>query len=169
MIVTLSAGLLTGATVRLDNEPRPAFVDRSTIQFTTHARPAGSVDVVVTIPGGQSAQLSGGFTYTSPQAFDFNGTWVGSAVAHPEIDLPFGPHHSDMELEFTVRDNRVSSFTCGYAETAFSPARVVTNGEFSFAGANALAISGKIVSPSGAVGTIDTPDCPGTRWKASKR
>ena len=170
-ILTISGdGFLRGATVTLDNEVRPAWVENQrSIQITTQARAAGGVDVVVTNTGGQPARLASAYTYASPATFDFNGTWAGAAVAHPEVDLPFGPHHSDMELQFSVSGNRISSFTCGYVETVFSPPRAVTNGEFSFTGTDGLKISGKIVSASGAVGTIDTGDCPGTRWSAKKQ
>ena len=73
-----------------------------------------------------------------------------------------------MDLQFTVRGNVVSGFTCGYVDTVFAPPRSVTNGEFSFVGSNGVTISAKIVSAGGAVGTIDTPACPGTRWSATK-
>ena len=47
------------------------------------------------------ARLGDGYSYASPQSFDFNGTWEGYAVAHPEAHL--GPRqHSDMEMRFTI-------------------------------------------------------------------
>ncbi len=135
VVIISGAGFRPGATVRLDNEQRVASFDSSTtMRFTTPARAAGSIDVVVTNIGGDSTRLAGAYTFTSPASFDFNGAWTGYAVAHPEIDLPMGPHHSDMELQFTVRGNAIAGFSCGTLETLFSPPRPVTNGEFSFTG-----------------------------------
>ena len=162
-------GFSPGSTVTLDGELRLAFFENfTTLRFTTQAHAAGSADVVVTNDGGQS-RLTAGYAYASPASFNFNGGWIGYAVAHPEVDLPLGPHHSDMEVQFTVRGNALSGFSCGGLETVFSPARTVTNGEFSFVGSDGAKISGKIVSAGGAVGVIDTGYCPDTRWSAQRQ
>lgn len=164
-------GFQSGATVTVGDDSRAASVENSTtIHVTTPVHAAGTVDVVVTNPGGQAARLTGAYTYASPQSFDFNGTWAGLALAHPELQTAFAPHHADMEMRFTIQGNRLASITCGFpAETlTFSTPLSVSNGEFSFAG-DGVAISGRIVSAAGAVGTINTPPCPATRWTATRQ
>ena len=113
--------------------------------------------------------MAGGFTYASPQSFDFNGTWDGFALAHPEGGQDVAPFHSDMPLRFTVLNNRLTSFTCDSATLTFSPPLSVANGEFSFAGADGIGVSGRIVSDAGTVGTINTGPCPTTRWAATRQ
>jgi hypothetical protein len=165
-------GFQSGATVTVGDDLRPALVENSaTVLVTTPVHAAGTVDVVVTNPGGQVARLTGAYTYASPQSFDFNGTWAGLALAHPELQTAFGPRHADMDLRFTIQGDRLTSVSCGFpAETlTFSPPLSVSNGEFSFAGAGGVAISGRIVSAAGAVGSINTLPCPATRWAATRQ
>jgi hypothetical protein len=45
----------------------------------------------------------------------------------------------------------------------------VANGEFSFAGSGGVSITGKILSPIWAIGSIDTPSCGSRHWWASKK
>src|SRR5262249_29294549 len=54
----------SGATVRLGNAVQMASVrDDATILFWTTSHPAGTVDVVVTNPGGLSGNLAGAYTF----------------------------------------------------------------------------------------------------------
>ena len=165
------AGFQPGATATLGEERGTTTVENSTIvHVTTPAHAVGPVDVVVTNPNGQVSRLAGAFTYATPQSFDFNGTWDGYALAHPEGGQDVAaPLHSDMPLRFAVVRQQLTSFTCDTVTLVFSPPLAVTNGEFSFAGAEGVTITGRIVSDGGAVGTINTVSCPLTRWAATKQ
>ena len=163
------SGFQSGTKVTLDAEPGTTVVESSTtLRVTSPAHAVGPADVVVSNPNGQVARLAGGFTYASPQSFDFNGTWDGFALAHPEGGADVRPLHSDMPLRFTVQNNQLASFTCDSATLTFSPPLSVTNGEFSFAGADGVAVSGRIVTDGGTRGTINTTACPATRWAATR-
>jgi hypothetical protein len=160
----------SGATVTFDGLSGNAYVENSTtVHATTPAHGPGAVDVVVTNPGGQAARFVGGYTFASPLSFDFNGTWVGYALAHPELTTRFMPFHSDMDIRFTIQNNVLMNLTCGgSAISTLSPSPAVSNGEFSLLGGG-IAISGRIVSAVEAVGTINTAACPATRWSATRQ
>ena len=114
--------------------------------------------MIVTNPGGLEARLSGGYTYEPPESFDINGDWVAHAGREYETDM-----------RFTIRNNMLISVSCGTsAPVTFAPASSGGNGEFSFLCADGLAISGTLVSPVNAVGTINVPACPAARWWADK-
>jgi predicted small lipoprotein YifL len=132
--------------------------DSTTILVSgTPAHEAGTVDVIVT-HGGLNARLSGGYTYEQPEAFDFNGDWVAHA----------GPEY-ETDMRFTIRNNVLVSLSCGTSGAlTFSPAPAVRNGELSFLGDDGVAISGTLVSPVNAVGTINVPACPAARWWGDK-
>jgi hypothetical protein len=149
-----------GAQVRLGETTPSSWTRDSTTMFAfeTAAHAAGTIDVIVTNPGGLEARLSGGYTYQQPASFDANGEWV--AHAGPEYE-------TDMQL--TIRNNVLVSVSCGTsAALTFAPAPSVKDGEFSFLGDDGLAISGALVSPVQAVGTINVPGCLGARWWADK-
>lgn len=167
-ITITGSGFQTGLTVTLGGERQAVDVPNSTsILMTTTAHDPGPVAIVVANPNGQTATLSGGYSYASPQSFDFNGTWEGFAAAHPDH---LGPtRHSDMEMRFTVERNVLTSFTCGGATLAFSSQLVVSDGAFTHAGDGEAVMSGRIVAEGIAVGTIDTDACPATRWVATRR
>ena len=159
----------SAATVTLGNERQTAYVlNSTTILVTTAARAAGTVEIIVTNPDGQVGMLSGAYSYASPQSFDFNGVWEGSALAHPVAYRRSAPRHSDMEMRFTIEGNRLTSMTCGGATVVFPSPPSLTDGAFSHA-ANDDVISGRIVSDHSAVGTINTGACPATRWIAERR
>ena len=96
------------------------------------------------------------------------------SIARP--DLPDGsPDRSDeervadMDIRLTIEGNRLTTVTCGSAILTFPSRPSVSSGEFSAVGDDGGAISGRIVSDVGAVGTIGTAACPATRWAATKR
>ena len=151
-----------GAAVRLDGTQVTAYVfDSATVRFWTRAHPAGTVDVVVTNPGGLFTTLAGAYTFAPPESFDFNGEWVAHAGADYETDM-----------RFTIRNDTLVSVSCGGSPAlTFSPPPAVHDGDLSLAGDDGLAISGSIVSPESAVGTINVPDvpaCRATSWWAEK-
>ncbi|MBA2305320.1 MAG: IPT/TIG domain-containing protein [Acidobacteria bacterium] len=148
-----------GASVRLGDSAVTARVqDSATIRISTTAHAPGTVDVIVTNPGGLEARLTGGYAYEPPESFDFNGDWI--AHAGPEFET---------DMRFTIRNNVLVSVSCATsAPLTFAPAPSVRNGEFSFLADDGLAISGTLVSPVNAVGTINVPGCPTSSWWADK-
>lgn len=131
-----------------------------TIYLSTPAHAAGRVQVIVTDRFGQAA--SGVFTYASPATFDFNGEWKGWALdsaASARLYVPF---------LLTIRDNIVVSISCDSAPSlTLDRPPVVANGEFSFAG-DGVSITGKILSPNSASGSINTASCGSRQWSAQK-
>jgi hypothetical protein len=144
-----------GAAVRLGDGPaKTVWVqDSTTILFWTSAHAAGTVDVVVTNPGGLVSRLAAAYTYASPESFDFNGEWV--AHAGPEFDT---------EMRFAVRDDLLVSLSCGTTTLTLSAPVHVRAGEFSFVDDDGFAVSGRLVSPVNAVGTINVPGCSAAWW-----
>ena len=141
------------------------------LYLSTPAHAAGTVEVSVTDRHGQVG--SGVFTYASPDTFDFNGVWQGVAEGT-------GPSWPAL-FELTIRDNVAVSASCtvcrfGNCEfgnapnLTLEPPLVVANGEFSFAGSGGVSITGKILSPNYASGSIDVPSCVSKgRWSAQKK
>jgi IPT/TIG domain len=167
MVIT-GTGFRTGSTVTFGGERVAAYASNSTTLYTSAPRhAAGLVDVVVSWATGESTTRTGGFTYVLPQSFDFNGTWVGYALAHPPLSGQVGPLHSDMDMRFTVENNMVTSFTCGGSTVVFTPT-AVTNGEFTLAG-DFVPITGRIVAANETTGTISTAACPATLWYAARQ
>jgi hypothetical protein len=161
-VTITGTGFQSGATVTLNHtvlERRNVYVRNSTtIHLSTPAHAEGTVDVVVTNPDGQSGRLTGGYTYVSPESFDFNGNWAG--VAGSEYDT---------EMRFAIQNNMLISVSCGTSATlTFSPPPSVSHGEFSFVGNDGIGISGRIVSAVNAVGTINIAPCTSTIWIATK-
>lgn len=153
------SGFEPGAAVRLgaDAVQVTSIRDGTTITISTKSHPAGTVDVVVTNPGGLSSSLANAYTFAPPDSFDFNGAWAAHA----------GPEY-DMEMRFTIRDNVLVSLACGSVEVELpSPGPSVHNGEFSL-GDEGNTIFGRIVSPVNASGTINVPGCIKTGWWADK-
>jgi hypothetical protein len=149
-----------GAKVRLGDTTVSSWTrDSSTIAFSgTAAHAAATVDVIVTNPGGLEARLIGGYRYELQESFDFNGDWVAHA----------GPEY-ETDMRFTIRDNVLVSVSCGTsAPVTFAPAPSAKDGQFLVVGDDGLAISGTLVSPVNAVGTINVPGCSAARWWADK-
>ena len=146
-----------GAGLRLgDLAVRPNVLDSSTIQFSTPAHAPGTVDVVVTNPGGLSGTLAGGYTFARPDSFDFNGDWIAHA----------GPDYEN-DMRFTVRSDVLVSLSCGTTILSL-PSRVpIAGATFSIVD-DGLAVTGRMVSTITAVGTIDVAGCVSTRWWADK-
>ena len=71
VVVTIrGTGFLAGATVTLDAAATAVTViDDTTITAVAPAHAAGTVDVVVTNPSGQTSRLPGAFTYIGNQAY----------------------------------------------------------------------------------------------------
>jgi hypothetical protein len=167
MVIT-GTGFRSGSTVSLGGERVTAFASNSTtLYLTTPAHAAGAVDVIVAWASGESTTRAGGFSYAPPQSFDFNGTWVGFALAHPPGSALVRPLHSDMDMRLTVENNVVTGFTCGGANAEFSPA-TVRNGAFTLE-TGSTPITGRIVAANEAIGAISTTACPATQWYAARQ
>ena len=145
------------ATVTLGGIAVTPFVFGGSIYLVAPAHDAGPVDVVVTNPGAEPHALSGGYTYAPPESFEFNGTWEGGAGLEWEIPL-----------RFVVEKNQVTSVQCGGSEAViFTTPQAVRNGEFSLS-EEAITMTGRILSPASASGTIDTAACGRRPWSAVK-
>ena len=148
-----------GAVVRIgDGAAKSVWVqDSTTILFWTGPHPAGTVDVVVTNPGGLVSRLAGGYTFALPESFDFN----GESIAHA------GPDYGT-EMGLTVRNGGVVSLSCGGTSVSLSLPVPVRGGEFSAAEEDGVIVSGRVVSPVNAIGTINAPGCVSTTWWADR-
>ena len=155
-----------GLSVSIDDNGWPTY-DAIYLSMPAHA--AGTVEVILTDRWGQAAR--GEFTYASPATFDFNGNWQAWAQ---------GPSPAGAVLALTIRDNIVVSVSCSVCRNGVTcdpvpsptldPPPVVANGEFSFAGSGGVSITGKILSPNYASGSIDMAACVSKgQWTASKK
>lgn len=89
---------------------RTFFQDSTTIRFSgIPAHATGTVDVVVTNPGGLSSMLSRGYMFASPSSFDFSGDWTAHA----------GPEY-ESDMRFTVRQNQLVGLSCAGVAVALS-------------------------------------------------
>ncbi len=153
------SGFHFGSTIKVDGElVRPFLNPTASLGFATLPHAAGVVDVVVSNPDGE-ARLRGGFAYAAPETLNFNGEWNGSAD---------GPAETLPDMSFTIANNSLVRISCGSVTLTPSPAPSVRGGEFSFAGDDGLALSGRMLSTSTAVGEIRVPPC-GPGWFAKKQ
>jgi IPT/TIG domain len=146
------------ATVTMGGAESKPFVYQGSIYLTAPAHGPGVVDVVVTNPGTEPHTLPGAYTYAFPASFDFNGTWDGEAGSDWEFPM-----------QFTVENNLVTSVRCGGSEPVnFATPVEVLDGAFTFSEAGS-SMTGAIVAPSRARGTIDIGACRRVPWYAMKR
>jgi IPT/TIG domain-containing protein len=156
-------GFESGSTVTLGGTAmNVTYVDSHKLIATTPAGAAGLVDVLVTNPNGQFDRLREGYAYASPETYDVNGEWKGGADSH-----------SGTVFGFTIQDRALIRVSCGTSESiTLSPPLPVVNGEFSLTGLESVTISGRIVSPDRAFGTITIPgvnSCVGQPWYAVRQ
>lgn len=134
------------------------FVYQGSIYVTAPPHDPGPVDVVVTNPGAESYTLARAYTYAPPESFDFNGTWDGDAGSHWEFPL-----------QFTIEKNLVTSVRCGGSDVfTFGTPPEVRNGAFTFA-VQGGTMTGNIVSPGRARGSINLGACGHVPWNAAKQ
>ena len=120
---------------------------------------AGVTDIVVTHLDGQATTLTNAFTYTAPWSGDFNGVWDG-----------FGGVDSQVPLQFTIENNRLTSVKCGTAAArTFTAPPVVAGGAFTASEAG-LEMTGSLISDSSAGGLIRLASCDGNAlgWRVSR-
>jgi hypothetical protein len=155
-MIIIGTGFQYGLTVTVGGIVTPFDYDDfgvDVLYLLTPAHAAGTVEVIVTNPDGRTG--SGTFTYASPATFDFNGDWQGFA--------------GNLAVVLTIRDNTVVSVSCGASILTLDPPAVVANGEFSFAGSDGVSISGQILSPDWATGSINMGSCVGRLWFSKKK
>ena len=173
-MIIIGAGFRFPVTVSVGGIATPFEYDDfgvDVLYLTTPAHAAGTVEVIVTNPDGRTA--SGLFTYASPAAFDLNGEWQGWAQALAPPDL-------GARLVLTIRDNIAVSVRCSVCRPnencatvsapslMLDPPPVVANGEFSFDGSGGV-ITGKILSPTYASGSLNLDSCGSRQWWAEKK
>ncbi len=161
------AGLLPGISVAFGATNVAAWFDKYSggVFVTTPSHAPGSVDVVVTNVDGQSGVAIGAYTFAAPESFDVNGNWQGVSFAG-DFDEPF---------KFTVVNSAVVSITCATSGLVrLSPPAPIIHGEFSFAGEDGIALSGRILAPNEAKGVVNVDPvgsvrpCVGAEWHASR-
>jgi hypothetical protein len=162
-------GFQSGRVVTIGGNAVPVSADLLTpgvLYLDTPAHAAGPVDVVVANPDGQAVTAAGAYTYAAPESFDFDGTWFG-----------FGNAGQDIPIAFVIRDNVLERVWCDNPEgppATLSPAPsaangAVSGGAFSYARDDGVVVmSGRIVSGSDAVGTMDIAPCSATTWGATR-
>ena len=134
-------------------------IDSNTIKFSqSSAHAPGSVDVVVTNPGGRTATLMRGYTYAGAESFDANGEWVAHADGR-------GEYLTDMR--FTIKNNALVSVSCGTVVND-AGALTINNGQFSLSRADGLMIVGTLVSTITAYGQTNLTGCGDGKWWADK-
>jgi len=176
-ITIRGTGFRSGLTVSVDGIVllSHSLFNSTTLEFYAPGHAAGTVEVIVTNPDGQAGR--GEFTYASPATFDFNGDWQGWAQ-----DLAaLGSAREWARLGLTIRDNTVVSVLCSVCRrdeicanvtgpiVTLAPPPVVANGEFSFAGGGGDSLTGNILSPKSASGSINMASCGSRRWSAEKK
>ena len=158
-------------TLRIDGSPhwsggvaRASVMPDGTISLTTSASAAGRVDVTVTNAGGLSSTLAGAYTFAPPETFDSNGDWRGDNDDDSK---------GNFVVQFTIRQNMLVSVSCHDINDGHSGAVLtlpsgspVHNGEFSFLGDDGAAVSGRLVSPVEAKGTVNVGPCKNITWVA---
>jgi hypothetical protein len=162
-VTITGTGFRPGASVSIGGAVASAFVQsNTTIYVTTNSHAPENVPVLVMNPDNQSATFAEDFTFADASTFDFNGDWEGAAY------LPSMSDHLLFRLK--VRDNLVVSVVCLRGEEVIlSPAPEVHQGRFTFAGAGGATMTGVILSPGYAEGTINIAPCNRGEWDALKR
>lgn len=155
-IKIVGTGFMSGMVVTFDGiKVSAGFVSPANLSVLFHGEApehaAGTVDVVVTNPDGQSHRLEAGYTYAPRDSFDMNGVWTG-----------FTDNGTDTGVEFEIKNHRLISATCAYnayMPFIFSEPPSVQNGEFLLTADDGATLSGRVVSDAEIVGTINFPLC----------
>ena len=155
-------GFQRASQVVIDGAAARAYWMTSTqIFFTTLAHAAGTVELAVSTPDGQLAQLAGGFTFVPPAFSNFNGTWAGRLGDEGET-----------AFSFTVRDDVLVSISCNTAALATTPSPSTSTGEFAVTGASGRSVmTGGLTRPDQAAGLISLVGCTtyDTAWVADRQ
>jgi hypothetical protein len=141
------------------------FPTSSSTAFYTEApaHAVGTADLIVTNPDGQFQRVAAAYTYGAEDAFDMNGVWTGFTV-----------NATDTGVEFEIQGNMLVRAVCAYDAAVpfvFSILPRVQNGGFSLIADDGATLTGKIVSESEIVGTINFPACHDALlpWRVSRK
>ncbi|HEX5216010.1 MAG TPA: IPT/TIG domain-containing protein [Vicinamibacterales bacterium] len=153
-------GFQAGAIIAFDG--RPALlqfgIQSTMIVVSAPAHQAGQVDVVITLPDGQSVSVGDAFTYVQPSFSDFNGDWTGSDGIETDGDF----------LSFTIRDNLLRRVACRGTEIVFATPPSTDGGLFTAVVDGAVVFTGGLVSANSATGTINIGACTNKGWFAAR-
>jgi hypothetical protein len=161
------AGLQPGIRVAFGVTTVAGWFDKYSggVFVSTPSHAPGSVDVVVTNVDGQNGVAIGAYTFAAPESFDVNGNWRGVSFAG-DYDEPF---------TFTVVNGAVVSITCATSGlVTLSPPAPIIHGEFLFSGEDGVAVSGRILAPTEAMGVVNVSPgafvrpCVEAEWHATK-
>ena len=160
-ILIVGTGFKPGAVAVFDGVSVPGGFDTRDPAFTkmsvlTPPHSEGAVDVVVTNPDGASGRMSAGFAYASQGSFNPNGTWEGYAAD--------GDH--SRPTTFTIENDQLVSASCEGASLGLAAVVPLTGGEFSMSRGEEVVMSGRIVSASQMIGTINFGPCTLLGWRA---
>jgi hypothetical protein len=163
-ITIAGSGFQLGSTATFDSATVAAVFDTrngvlTNMRLETPPHAPGTVDVVVTNPDGRKLVLREAYTYVSPDSFDFNGSWEAASF-----------DGSDRQLEFTIEDNRLVRATCRSADGQVVPLSIpsppaITHGEFAFEGIDGIRFSGRMVTSTDAIGTMNFAACNAMTWQ----
>ena len=163
----IGTGFKPGVVAIFDGISVPARFDNRDIAITMYLQTPphadGAVDVVVMNPDGGSVRVSSGHACVSATSFDPNGPWTG-----------FTNDGSDRVMAFTIQNNMLISASCysglgdKFSLTLSSPSPV-SNGEFSFYWDDGIGMSGRMVSASEIVGTMNVGGCGAMAWRTYPR
>jgi IPT/TIG domain-containing protein len=147
-------GFQAGVRLTFGTVPTPVTLFQNTLYGLTPPHEPGTADLIVTNPDGQTATLPGAYQFVLPATLDFTGDWDGGAGTEGEVPL-----------RFSIRQNQVISLACGGVAygppahaVALSAPPPVVEGRFSVT-TDEGGITGRIVSPTQAIGSLDVPFC----------
>ena len=99
------------------------------------------------------------YTFAPPESFNVNGDWKGPAFSG-DYDEP---------LTFTVVNGAVVSVSCGTSGVvALKLPTPIAHGEFSFRDEAGVAMSGTILAPHEAQGSVNVGPCANRGWHATR-
>jgi hypothetical protein len=137
----IGTGFQSGVTVKLDGITVESYLNAGYIHAISAAHVEGTVDVTVENPDGLSVTKAAGYTFASPDSFDFNGTWIS--------DEGYGV------LAFTILNDTLVSITCdGATLIPEAPQPRVKDGKVSYVDSARGSLSAHIASASIVVGEL---------------
>ena len=172
----VGTGFQSGVVVVLDGirvTPRfdPSDTAVATMDLETPPHGPGTVDVIVANPDGQFARHAGGHRYVLPETFDTNGAWLGAAGAGSHRAVGFTIQNGKLLRAYASCDGANSLIdlplaeSTGVARGTFS-VRSVRLGAPSEPSDAVEIMSGRIVSATEMVGTINFKNCATEAWRA---
>ena len=157
-MIIIGAGFRFGLTVTVGGIVTPFEYDDWSVDvlyLSTPAHAAGTVEVIVTNPDGRAGERCVHVRLARHIRFQRGLARVGREPGSLEVCASRVDHsgqHCRQRLVRGRHDGPASSLT-------LDPPPVVANGEFSFAGSGGVSITGNILSPNSASGSINMASC----------